>query len=281
MPEVQKEIELTDDQKAELGKLRNEIRDQIRNQMQDSFNGMRDLSDEERQARIDKIREQMDTIRKDVEGKLQKVLLPNQFDRLKQIDLQSRIQREGAGALSQGELADQLGLTDDQKEKLQQKSEEVQKDLQAKIRQLRLDARKPVARRADGRAEGEARNADGHAIRFAGAEFQSERPAIRQSRRTPRSGRSRRTRRARRRQHDSGDAPASGKQRELARSLLIRRVAVHNDRVPNRSNRHRTFMEAGAILVKRGLLSSQQLDQLRRDRPEAIAAGHRRGRLGW
>jgi Spy/CpxP family protein refolding chaperone len=141
MPEVQKEVELTDDQRTELGKLRNEIRDQIRNQMQDSFNGMRDLSDEERQARIDQIRAQMDTIRKDVEGKLQKVLLPNQFDRLKQIDLQSRIQREGAAALSQGELADQLGLTDQQKEQLQQKSEQVQQDLQAKIRQLRLDAR--------------------------------------------------------------------------------------------------------------------------------------------
>jgi Spy/CpxP family protein refolding chaperone len=141
IPEVQKEVELTDDQRTELGKLRTEIRDQIRNQMQDSFNGMRDLSDEERQARVDQIRTQMDTIRKDVEGKLQKVLLPNQFDRLKQIDLQSRIQREGAAALAQGELADQLGLTDAQREQLQQKSEEVQKDLLAKIRQARLDAR--------------------------------------------------------------------------------------------------------------------------------------------
>jgi Spy/CpxP family protein refolding chaperone len=141
MPEVQREIELTDDQRTELGKLRNEVRDQIRNQMQDSFNGMRDLSDEERQARVDQIRAQMETIRKDVEGKLQKTLLPNQFDRLKQIDLQSRVQREGSAALSQGELADQLGLTDQQKEQLQQKSEQVQQDLQAKIRQLRLDAR--------------------------------------------------------------------------------------------------------------------------------------------
>jgi hypothetical protein len=141
MPEVQHEVELTDDQKTELGKLRTEIRDQIRNQMQDSFNGMRDLSEEERQARIDQIRTQMDTIRKDVEAKLQKVLLPNQFDRLKQIDLQSRVQREGAAALTSGELADQLGLTDDQKEQIQQKADQVQQDLQAKIRQARLDAR--------------------------------------------------------------------------------------------------------------------------------------------
>jgi hypothetical protein len=141
MPEVQREVELTDDQKTELGKLRTEIRDQIRNQMQDSFNGMRDLSDDERQARIDQIRAQMDTIRKDVEAKLQKILLPNQFDRLKQIDLQSRVQREGAAALTSGDVADQLGLTDDQKEQIQQKADQVQQDLQAKIRQARLDAR--------------------------------------------------------------------------------------------------------------------------------------------
>src|SRR5262249_13071776 len=116
-------------------------RDQIRNQMQDSFNGLRDLSEEERQARIDQMRTQMDTIRKDVESKLQKVLLPNQFDRLKQMDLQSRVQREGAAALTSGELADQLGLTDDQKEQIEQKAAQVQQDLQTKIRQARLDAR--------------------------------------------------------------------------------------------------------------------------------------------
>jgi Spy/CpxP family protein refolding chaperone len=141
MPEVQHEVELSDDQKTELGKLRNEIRDQVRTQLQDSFNGMRDLSDEERAARFEQIRGQMDTIRKDVETKLQKVLLPNQFDRLKQIDLQSRVQREGAAALTSGELADQLGLTDDQKEQIEQKAAQVQQDLQAKIRQARLDAR--------------------------------------------------------------------------------------------------------------------------------------------
>ena len=133
MPEVQREVELTDEQKTELGKLRTEIRDQIRNQM--SSNGMRDLSDEERAARFEQIRTQMDTIRKDVEAKLQKVLLPNQFDRLKQIDLQSRVQREGAAALTSSELADQLGLTDDQKEQIQQKADQLQQDLQAKIRQ--------------------------------------------------------------------------------------------------------------------------------------------------
>ena len=42
-------------------------------------------------------------------GRLQEVLLPHQFDRLKQIDLQARIQRGGASALTDGELAETSG----------------------------------------------------------------------------------------------------------------------------------------------------------------------------
>src|SRR5262249_4330875 len=87
------------------------------------------------------IRTKVDKMRKDSEGRVQKILLPNQFDRLKQLDLQSKIQRNGAAALSDGEVADALNLTDAQKEQLREKSEQVQKDLQDKIRQLRTDAR--------------------------------------------------------------------------------------------------------------------------------------------
>jgi Spy/CpxP family protein refolding chaperone len=139
--EVRQEIELSEDQEAELRTLRETVQDEIRNEMGDMFRGMRDLSDEERQARFDEIRTRFDEINKDVEGRLGKVLLPHQFDRVKQIDLQSRIQRGGASALSEGELAETLGLTEGQREQLREKSEEVERDLNAKIQQLRLDAR--------------------------------------------------------------------------------------------------------------------------------------------
>ena len=49
--------------------------------------------------------------------------MPHQFDRLKQIDLQSRIQRGGAAALTEGELADTLGLTESQRDQIREKSE--------------------------------------------------------------------------------------------------------------------------------------------------------------
>ncbi len=139
--EVRREIELSEDQLAELRTLGETIRGEIRGEMQGMFEGMRDLSDEERQARFGEIRTRFEAINKDTETRIQSVLMPHQFDRLKQIDLQARIQRGGAGALSEGELADALELSESQREQIREKSEVVQKDLQEKINQLRLDAR--------------------------------------------------------------------------------------------------------------------------------------------
>jgi Spy/CpxP family protein refolding chaperone len=139
--EVQGEIELNDDQADELRTLGDALRDQIRDEMQGAFQGMRDLSDEERQSRFEEIRSRVDGILKNAEGRVQEVLLPHQFERLKQIDLQARIQRGGAAALTEGELAETLGLTEAQREHLRERSEQVEQEMQAKIRQLRLDAR--------------------------------------------------------------------------------------------------------------------------------------------
>jgi Spy/CpxP family protein refolding chaperone len=142
--EVRSEIELSEDQQAELETLGQTIRDEMRQEMQGMFEGMRDLSDDERQAKFGEIRSRFEEINKDAEARMQKVLLPHQFDRLKQIDLQSRLQRGGADALSEGELAETLGLTESQREQIREKSEEVQKDLNEKIAQLRVDARKQL-----------------------------------------------------------------------------------------------------------------------------------------
>jgi hypothetical protein len=142
--EVQREIELSADQEEELRTLRETVQDEIRNEMGDMFRGMRDLSDDERQARFNEIRTRMDELNKGVETRLQKVLLPHQFDRLKQIDVQARVQRGGAAALTEGELAETLGLTEAQREQIRERSEQVQQDLNAKIQQLRLDARKQL-----------------------------------------------------------------------------------------------------------------------------------------
>jgi hypothetical protein len=139
--DVQREIELNDDQASELRGLEETLREEIRGEMQGMFQGMRDLSDEERQARFEEIRARADEIRKDAEARVQQVLLPHQFERIKQIDLQARIQRGGAAALTEGELAETLGLSEAQRDQLRERSEQVELEMQQKIAQLRTDAR--------------------------------------------------------------------------------------------------------------------------------------------
>jgi Spy/CpxP family protein refolding chaperone len=70
--------------------------------------------------------------------------LPHQLERLKQIDLQSKIRQRGANALTSGDVAQALNLTDDQRDKLEKRAAEVQEELQTKIKELQADARKKM-----------------------------------------------------------------------------------------------------------------------------------------
>lgn len=139
--EVRQELQLVDDQQEQLQAIADEVRGQVRDEMRGLFEQMRDLGEEERRAKFQEIRDRMEEVRTDVEGRIQKVLLPHQFERLKQIDVQARIQRQGASALTGGELAKALNLTDEQQQKIRERSEEVQRELDEQIRQLRLEAR--------------------------------------------------------------------------------------------------------------------------------------------
>ena len=142
--EVQQELQLVDEQRDKLMAAADELRDKAREEMRGMFEEMRDLSDEERRERFGEIRTRFEKINADMEAELKKSLLPHQFERLKQIDLQARMQRGGTSALTSGEVGDALALTDEQREKLEQRAAEVREELQGQIRQLQADARKKV-----------------------------------------------------------------------------------------------------------------------------------------
>jgi Spy/CpxP family protein refolding chaperone len=114
---VQKELELTDDQKASLTKLADE------NRPAGGGGGFRDLSPEDQQKRLDEMQKQRD----EVQAKVNEILLPNQQERLQQITLQL----QGARALSDAKVADKLQLTDDEKKQLA--------DLSSDYRQKMMD----------------------------------------------------------------------------------------------------------------------------------------------
>jgi Spy/CpxP family protein refolding chaperone len=142
--DVQQEIQLVDEQRDKVMDIADQAREEMRDEMRGMFEEMRDLSDEERRARFGDIRAKMEEMNAGVEAKLQKALLPHQLQRLKQIDLQQRMQQRGEGGLSSRTVAEALDLTDEQREKLEQRAEEVRQELQDKIRQAQTEAREKM-----------------------------------------------------------------------------------------------------------------------------------------
>lgn len=116
---VQKELELVDDQKAKL----REIGEQAMARMRELFPRQepgQELSREERQARSAEMAKRMAAANRETNKAIEEVLLPHQVERLKQISLQIR----GAQALDDPEVARELGITDEQKQKFAQIREE-------------------------------------------------------------------------------------------------------------------------------------------------------------
>jgi Spy/CpxP family protein refolding chaperone len=142
--EVQQELQLVDEQKDKVRSITDEVRNKLRDQMRDMFTQMRDPSDEERRAKFGEIRTKLEAVNADTEKELEKVLLPHQMERLKQIDLQTKIQQRGSSALTSGDVAKALNLTDEQRDKLEKRAAEVQEELQTQIKQLQADARKKM-----------------------------------------------------------------------------------------------------------------------------------------
>ena len=139
--QVRKELELVDDQVQKLEKLGEEFR----NQMREMFSGLRDLDESERRAKFEEIRGKMQTEGEAMQAKIDEILLPHQRDRLNQIRLQMQLRRSGtSGALSSDRVADALGLSDDQKTRLREVQEKVDRELREKVEQLREEGRNEI-----------------------------------------------------------------------------------------------------------------------------------------
>lgn len=114
-----------------------QLRNTIREAMQEGgdfrgFQGLRDLPEEERQAKMEELRKQMEERGKAMEKKIAEVLGPEKFGRLKEIELQM----SGVGAIARSEVADYLGLTEEQKEKLQKMREESREASRARMEEV-------------------------------------------------------------------------------------------------------------------------------------------------
>ena len=108
---VQKEIELTSDQKKKLNALYQEL--------QDAFDPKKlsRLSGDEQLAQMKKMGDEMDAEIAKNQKRVEAILFPKQLERVKQIQLQMRLQMPGF-ALADPEVAKELRLSDDQKAKI-------------------------------------------------------------------------------------------------------------------------------------------------------------------
>lgn len=134
---VREELEIVDDQMAELETLREDMQ----NEMREMFDGMRDASPEERREMMEEIRGEMEEKTKEYEGKLNKVLLPHQQTRLKQLFFQSQSRgRAGGALLSSDALKEELDITPEQEDKLREAAEKAQEEMRAEVMKLQKAA---------------------------------------------------------------------------------------------------------------------------------------------
>lgn len=136
-PTIIKELELSDEQEQKLRQLNEEVREKMRQQFAD----LRDLSPEQRQARFQQMRETMEAQVKEVQKKVNEILLPHQQKRLEQIGFQMRTRMGGVGGVIEDpQVVKKLGLTEDQIQKLRQIREETMEKLRTLPQQIQKEA---------------------------------------------------------------------------------------------------------------------------------------------
>lgn len=112
MPEIQQELELSDDQKKLLEALLADLRDQGRGVLRGGFGVPRGGADGP--LRPEQFRERLESMNQRGEQLVMVVLEPKQSIRLKEL----RIQREGVRALDRSEVSKTLELTKEQLEEI-------------------------------------------------------------------------------------------------------------------------------------------------------------------
>jgi hypothetical protein len=132
-PDVRVELELLDEQTAELQKLADGMRDQFRDLMVPDENVSW-------QDRMQRFREVAEKARDEAQQKVDKILLPHQKKRLEQLSNQMRMPGGAMRGLTGGPVADELGLTDAQRERIRAKAENLEAELRQKLAELRAQA---------------------------------------------------------------------------------------------------------------------------------------------
>ncbi len=137
--DIQKEIELDTTQLDNFNRLQKDVQETMNEYTKELQGGRFD------REKLKELGTKMKKVNDETKEKIREMLLPHQLDRLNQISVQRHMQYSGtAGALASKQLAEQLGISEEQIERLKKKSEEANKELTEKMEQLKNEAREKV-----------------------------------------------------------------------------------------------------------------------------------------
>ena len=125
--EVREELKITEDQDAAIRKLAQASRPERPDRM-----NVREMSQEDRQAFFDKMRNEQAERMAKMKEQLEEVLLPEQLERAEQIVLQL----QGVRALGNKDVAEKIGLSTDQQQQLKEVQQTVQDDMRSEMREM-------------------------------------------------------------------------------------------------------------------------------------------------
>ncbi len=137
--QVQKDLELDQDQITELRKIQDNYQKQIRDEIK--------KAQKNKSYNSKKWNEISQRLTKERKSAIGAVLLPHQSKRLKQIAAQMELKNRGdLNALIGSNLASELGIDDEQKERLKKRAAEVKKELEEKVAKLKKEAQQKLFR---------------------------------------------------------------------------------------------------------------------------------------
>lgn len=125
--EVREELKITDEQMEAIKKLSQASRPK----RPEGLN-FREMSEEDRSAFFKKMQKEQAERIAEMKEQLEEVLLPQQIERAEQIALQV----QGARALSQSDVAEKLGITEQQQQELKEVRDSLQDGMREKMREM-------------------------------------------------------------------------------------------------------------------------------------------------
>lgn len=135
---IQEELDFVGEQREQYKRLQQDYNSRIREKMEAMNKG--GFAPEKAKNFGEEIRVLKEQQSRDIE----ELLLPHQVNRLKQIQLQQRMKAMGLNALNDKKLAEELGMTEEQLEKLKERAKELSSELQKKMQALREETQQAL-----------------------------------------------------------------------------------------------------------------------------------------